>query len=82
METEANLLVGPSDGAFMTEKHDIPLIRTGFPVHDRIGAQRKIIIGYFGSMMLLDEMANTILAQKHDNFRQHLLAEYGSVKEG
>ena len=81
IKTETNLLIGPSDGAFMTEKHGIPLIRSGFPVHDRIGAQRKIIIGYFGSMMLLDEMTNMVLAEKHDSFRQHLLAEYGQAKE-
>jgi len=54
LSSETNLLVGPSDGAYMTEKHGIPLIRLGFPVHDRMGAQRKISIGYFGSLQLLD----------------------------
>ncbi len=81
-ETGTDLLVGSSDGAFMTEKYGIPLIRTGFPVHDRIGAQRKIMIGYFGSMQLLDEMTNTVLAEKHDHFRKHLFTEYGQAKEG
>jgi nitrogenase molybdenum-iron protein NifN len=77
----ANLLIGPSDGAFMTEKHKIPLIRTGFPVHDRIGIQRKVYIGYGGSMALMDEMTNTLLEAEHGSFRKSLYKKHYNAKK-
>ena len=76
-KSNVNLLIGSSDGAFMTEKYDIPLVRMGFPVHDRMGAQRKITVGYFGSMQLLDELTNIVLDRKHGHFREELYAAYG-----
>jgi len=72
----ANLLVGPSDGAFMTEKYGIPLVRMGFPVHDRIGSQRKVYVGYIGSMNLIDELTNTLLASKQVLYRRSMLKKY------
>jgi len=74
----ANLLVGPSDGAFMTEKYGIPLVRVGFPVHDRIGMQRKVYVGYVGSMNLMDEITNTLLASKQANYRESMIRKYYS----
>jgi nitrogenase molybdenum-iron protein NifN len=38
-----------------------PLIRVGFPIHDRIGAGRLLHIGYRGTMRLFDELVNTLL---------------------
>ena len=81
LKAGTNLLIGTSDGAFMTEKYNIPLVRAGFPVHDRLGAQRKVIIGYHGSLMLLDELSNNLMAQKHDNFRAELYEQFGQRKE-
>lgn len=37
---EANMAVGPSVGRYLEEKADIPLVRLGFPIQDRLGAQR------------------------------------------
>jgi len=72
LKTGANLLIGSSDGAFLTEKHGIPLVRAGFPVHDRMGAQRKVVVGYTGSVRLLDELTNVLLEKKHGEFREKL----------
>ncbi|QTL97119.1 nitrogenase [Iocasia frigidifontis] len=71
-----NLLIGHSDGNFITEKDDIPLVRTGFPIHDRIGAQRELSVVYEGSMRLLDKITNTILQAKHNSYRQDLFERY------
>jgi Nitrogenase molybdenum-iron protein, alpha and beta chains len=71
-EANANLLIGPSDGFFISEKYDIPLVRAGFPVHDRIGAQRKNFIGYAGSMNLMDELTNTLLDTKKSTSRKSI----------
>ncbi|HAE63184.1 MAG TPA: nitrogenase [Eubacteriaceae bacterium] len=70
-----NLLIGNSDGKFIWEKENIPLIRVGFPVHDHIGAQRKLVVGYTGSMGFLDEITNTLLDLKHKGYRQRLYDE-------
>ncbi len=71
-----NIMIGNSDGKFIWEKENIPLIRVGFPVHDHIGAQRKLIIGYTGSMTYLDEITNTLLDLKHSGYRQRIYDEF------
>lgn len=75
-DANANLLIGPSDGSFITEKYGIPLIRAGFPVHDRVGAQRKNFMGYVGSMNLMDELTNTLLDAKKSTYRKSLYKKY------
>lgn len=71
-----NLLIGHSDGNFISERDDIPLLRIGFPIHDRIGAQRELSVAYEGSMRLLDKITNTILEKKHNSYRQDLFDRY------
>ena len=44
-ERQVNLLIGNSDGKFIMEKEEVPLVRIGFPVHDQVGGQRKLFIG-------------------------------------
>lgn len=72
MEKKVNILIGNSDGKYITEKEGIPLVRIGFPVHDHIGAQRKVFIGYEGTMGFLDEITNTLLDQKHTGYRARM----------
>jgi len=71
-----NILIGNSDGKFIEEKEGIPLIRVGFPVHDHIGAQRQVNIGYEGSMLFLDKITNTLLDLKHNSFKEDLYNLY------
>ncbi len=66
---EVNLLVGGSDARFLENKLGIPLIRLGFPVHDRMGAQRMCVVGYEGAGHLLDPVANEMLSRKNSDFR-------------
>ncbi len=76
-----NILIGNSDGKILKEKENIPLIRIGFPVHDHIGAQRRLNVGYAGSLRLLDEITNTLLDIKHDGYRQRLYNQF-FLKQG
>jgi nitrogenase molybdenum-iron protein NifN len=73
-----NILIGNSDGKFITEKEGIPLVRVGFPVHDRIGAQRQLFAGYNGSMKFLDEITNTLLERKFSTYRSEITNKYAS----
>ncbi len=66
---KVNLAVGGSDARYLERSLGIPLIRMGFPVHDRMGAQRLCVIGYEGATALLDPVANAMLTRKHATFR-------------
>jgi nitrogenase molybdenum-iron protein NifN len=62
----AEFLIGNSKGAAIARELDIPLIRVGFPIHDRIGGQRILHLGYRGAQQLFDTIANALLARAQD----------------
>jgi len=70
LRSGANIAIGHSGGKFLTERHGIPVIRAGFPVHDRIGGQRILSVGYAGSLAFLDRFTNTLLEKKYSTYRQ------------
>jgi nitrogenase molybdenum-iron protein NifN len=59
-----DMLIGTSKGYPLTKKHRIPLIRVGFPIHDRFGGQRMLHLGYRGTQNLLDRIVNAIIEKK------------------
>jgi len=61
-EAGAELLVASSHGASAAQRLGIPLLRMGFPVVDRLGAQHLTSLGYRGSLRLLFAAANELLA--------------------
>jgi len=76
VERKANLLIGNSDGRRIAEKHGLELIRIGFPIHDRVGGQRKHYTGYSGTTALIEETANSILAAKEQGYRQEMYERF------
>lgn len=77
-ETGANLAIGHSDGKYLTEKEGLPLVRLGFPIHDRVGGQRLLSTGYAGTTVFLDRVVNTILEYKHNNYRATMYRKFYS----
>jgi nitrogenase molybdenum-iron protein NifN len=61
-----DFLMGSSKGYSLARKLDLPLIRVGFPIHDRIGGQRILHLGYRGAQQLFDAVANTLLGRAQD----------------
>ncbi len=59
-----DLIIGHSKGYKLARELDVPLIRTGFPIHDRIGGQRILHIGYRGAQQLFDRIANALIEKK------------------
>lgn len=59
-----DLLIGSSKGYRMARALGVPLLRAGFPIHDRIGAGRLLLVGYRGTMQLFDGIVNTLLDAK------------------
>ncbi len=42
----------------------MPLVRVGFPIHDRFGGQRLRTLGYGGAQNLYDRIVNAMLTKK------------------
>lgn len=60
-KSNSDLIIGHSKGYSLSRKLDIPLVRIGFPVHDRIGGSRMQHLGYQGAQVLFDRIANVLL---------------------
>ncbi|MDR2668963.1 MAG: radical SAM protein, partial [Desulfovibrio sp.] len=71
-ENGVNLLIGSSDGRRAAHKHNIPLVRCAFPVHDHLGGQRIRTLGYAGAMRLLDAFANALIGSREASFRTEI----------
>ncbi|MBN2640273.1 MAG: hypothetical protein JXR78_01330 [Victivallales bacterium] len=67
LETRPDFLIGNSKGYYISRQMNLPLIRCGFPVHDRIGAQRLLHLGYRGAQQLFDAITNAVLEYNQDN---------------
>ena len=76
LELKVNVMVGSSDGRRIEENHKIPLIRAAFPIHDRLGGQRILSIGYEGSLNLSEQITNVMLAKTESTFREALYNEF------
>ncbi|MCL4442012.1 MAG: nitrogenase [Firmicutes bacterium] len=79
-EKSVNIAIGHSDGRHLTEKEGIPLVRVGFPIHDRMGGQRLLSVGYTGTMTFLDRITNTLLEEKHKNYRHGIFDKFYTSK--
>jgi len=63
---QPDLLIGNSKGYSIARKLGIPLVRAGFPIHDRIGGARLLHVGYRGAQQLFDRVANALIAAVQD----------------
>lgn len=62
-----DLVIGHSKGYAVTRKMGIPLIRVGFPIHDRFGGPRQLHLGYRGTQELFDRLVNALLEGRQSN---------------
>jgi nitrogenase molybdenum-iron protein NifN len=61
-----DLLVTHSHGRQMAERLDIPFLRMGIPMFDRLGAAHQVTVGYRGSRDLIFQLANIFMAAAHE----------------
>lgn len=66
-ELQVDLVIGHSKGYAFARKENLPLIRVGFPIHDRIGGQRILHLGYHGAQSLFDLITNTVIEKKQSD---------------
>jgi nitrogenase molybdenum-iron protein NifN len=63
---DCDLVIGHSKGLYLSRELGIPLARCGFPIHDRIGGQRILHLGYRGTLNLFDLLCNTLMQATQD----------------
>jgi len=61
-----DFFIGSSKGYSIARRLKVPLIRVGFPIHDRIGGQRVLHLGYRGAQELFDRIINALLEVKQE----------------
>ncbi|MBK9575669.1 MAG: nitrogenase [Fibrobacteres bacterium] len=64
---QADLFIGHAKGYKLSRRRDVPLVRVGFPLHDRFGGQRMLHVGWRGALNLLDTIVNAILEKRQDD---------------
>jgi nitrogenase molybdenum-iron protein NifN len=66
-DLKPDFVIGTSKAAKLARALCVPLLRVGFPIHDRIGGQRILHLGYRGAQHLFDLIVNTLLEVKQDS---------------
>lgn len=66
-ELKPDILIGNSKGYYIARELNIPLVRVGFPIHDRVGGQRISHLGYSGTLSLFDKITNVLIEYKQDH---------------
>jgi nitrogenase molybdenum-iron protein NifN len=69
-ERGAQLLITHSHGRQAAQRLEIPLLRAGIPMFDRLGAAHVLSVGYRGTRDLINGWANAFLADEHQNTPQ------------
>lgn len=64
---QPDLLLGNSKGYYIARELNVPLVRLGFPIHDRFGASRLHHIGYRGTQELFDRVVNALIEYKQEH---------------
>ena len=63
---ECDLLITHSHGRQMAERLDIPFLRMGLPIFDRLGAAHNLSVGYRGTRDLIFQIGNIFMANAHE----------------
>ncbi len=62
-----DIIIGNSKGYYIAREMQIPIVRVGFPIHDRIGGQNIKHVGYRGASEMFTTIVNTLLTYRQDN---------------
>ena len=59
-----DLLIGNSYGKYIARDEDVPFMRMGFPIYDRIGHQYFPTVGYKGAIRIAESILNLFMDRK------------------
>ena len=60
-QEKVDLLIGNTYGKYISRDEDIPLLRYGFPILDRVGHSYFPTVGYTGAMRLLEKILGLLM---------------------
>ncbi len=66
-QSAPDIFIGSSKGYRIARALNLPLVRAGFPIHDRIGGPRIIHLGYQGAQALFDRIANALIEKRQSD---------------
>jgi nitrogenase molybdenum-iron protein NifN len=66
-ELNPDIIIGNSKGYYIARELEIPIVRVGFPIHDRMGGQRILHLAYRGAQQLFDSIANALIEYKQNH---------------
>jgi nitrogenase molybdenum-iron protein beta chain len=66
-----DLLIGNTYGKYIARDEDIPFIRFGFPIMDRVGHSYFPTVGYAGAIRLLEKILNAIMDRQDRDAPEH-----------
>ena len=58
---KVDLLIGNTYGKYIARDEDIPFVRHGFPILDRVGHQFFPTVGYSGAIRMLEQILNVFM---------------------
>ena len=58
---DVELLMGNTYGKYISRDEDIPLIRMGFPILDRVGHTYFPFVGYKGAMRIVEKILSAVM---------------------
>jgi nitrogenase molybdenum-iron protein beta chain len=59
-----DLIFGNTYVKYIARDEDIPFIRVGFPIYDRVGHQYFPLVGYKGALRLIEKILDTLLTRQ------------------
>jgi nitrogenase molybdenum-iron protein NifN len=65
-DNKPDLLIGSSKAYVMARRLNVPLLRAGFPVHDRVDGPRMLSVGYRGAQVLFDKVCNVLMDHRQN----------------
>jgi len=67
LANKPDLFIGNSKAYYMARELEVPIVRCGFPIHDRLGGQRIKHLCYTGTQELFDKIVNALIEYKQDH---------------
>ncbi len=66
-EEPVDLIIGNTYGKYIARAEDLPLVRVGWPILDRMGHQYFPIVGYKGAIRMIEKISTALL----DHYDRH-----------
>jgi len=60
-DLKPDIVIGHSKGYYIAKELDVPIVRVGFPIHDRVGGPRTQHLCYEGTQQIFDRVVNALL---------------------